>query len=46
VVLFDPTLNIAVLDVPTLSVTPLGFADTFIPWSLVAVLGYAHDGPS
>jgi hypothetical protein len=31
VVLFDPTLNIAVLDVPTLSVPTLGFASTFVP---------------
>jgi S1-C subfamily serine protease len=43
VVLFDPAINIAVLDVPTLSVTVLGFASTFIPWSPVAVIGYAHD---
>jgi Trypsin-like peptidase domain len=45
VVLFDPALNIAVLDVPTLSVPTLGFASTFIPWSHVAFVGYVHDGP-
>jgi hypothetical protein len=44
VVLFDPTLNIAVLDVPTLSVPTLSFASTFIPWSRVAIAGYVRGG--
>ena len=45
VVLFDPALNIAVLDVPTLSMPALGFAGTFVPYSRVAFVGYAHDEP-
>jgi S1-C subfamily serine protease len=45
VVLFDPTLDIAVLDVPTLSVPALGFASTFVPYSRVAFIGYVHGGP-
>jgi S1-C subfamily serine protease len=44
IVLFDPTLDIAVLDVPTLSVPALGFASTFVPWSRVAIVGYVLDG--
>jgi S1-C subfamily serine protease len=45
VVLFNPTLNIAVLDAPTLSMPTLGFASTFVPYSRVAFVGYAHDEP-
>jgi hypothetical protein len=44
VVLFDPMLNIAVLDVPTLSVPTLSFASTFTPWSRVAIAGYVRGG--
>jgi S1-C subfamily serine protease len=45
VVLFDPALNIAVLDVPTLSMPTLGFASTFVPYSRVVFVGYVHDDP-
>lgn len=45
VVLFDPSSNVAVLDVPTLTVTPLRFAGTLTPRSRVVVAGYSHDGP-
>jgi S1-C subfamily serine protease len=45
VVLFDPAHNIAVLDVPTLTVPALGFASTVIPDSRVAFVGYVRDGP-
>jgi S1-C subfamily serine protease len=45
VVLFDPRLNIAVLDVPTLSVPTLGFASTFVPGSRLTLVGYTHDEP-
>lgn len=45
VVLFDPRLDIAVLDVPTLSVPTLGFASTFVPGSRLTLVGYTHDEP-
>lgn len=45
VVLFDQTLNIAVLDVPTLSMPTLGFAGTFVPGSRLTLVGYTHDEP-
>lgn len=45
VVLFDPKLDVAVLAVPGLGVSPIGFDDSGKAGDPAAVLGYPENGP-